>query len=65
MAKQKKVEALTNKELEAKLSYYSTVSGKIRYLDSIGYSRAEIARKLNKRYQHVRNVLTGPTPKAK
>jgi hypothetical protein len=34
-----------------------TVSDKIRALDARGLSRAEIARRLGKRYQHVRNVL--------
>jgi antitoxin component of MazEF toxin-antitoxin module len=37
----------------------STVSDKIRALDAAGYARADIARFLNKRYQHVRNVLEG------
>jgi bifunctional DNA-binding transcriptional regulator/antitoxin component of YhaV-PrlF toxin-antitoxin module len=36
-----------------------TVSDKIRALDEAGYARADIARLLNKRYQHVRNVLEG------
>lgn len=35
----------------------TTVSGKIRALAAAGYSRADIARMLGKRYQHVRNVL--------
>lgn len=34
-----------------------TTSAKIRALDAEGVSRADIARKLNIRYQHVRNVL--------
>ena len=34
-----------------------TVSGKIRALSLAGYARADIARLLGKRYQHVRNVL--------
>jgi antitoxin component of MazEF toxin-antitoxin module len=34
-----------------------TVSDKIRALDAEGYPRADIARVLGKRYQHVRNVL--------
>lgn len=37
----------------------TSVSDKIRALDSAGVSRADIARFLNKRYQHVRNVLEG------
>ena len=36
-----------------------TVSDKIRALAGVGYPRAEIARLLGKRYQHVRNVLEG------
>ena len=36
-----------------------TVSDKIRTFDAAGYSRAEIARLLGKRYQHIRNVLEG------
>jgi hypothetical protein len=34
-----------------------TISGKIRALDRAGVPRADIARFLNRRYQHVRNVL--------
>ena len=37
----------------------TTVSDKIRALNAAGYPRAEIARLLGKRYQHVRNVLEG------
>lgn len=32
----------------------------IRYLNSLGYSRAAIAKFLNIKYQHVRNVLVAP-----
>ena len=35
-------------------------SQKIRYLHAQGYARGDIARFLNKRYQHVRNVLVTP-----
>jgi hypothetical protein len=38
---------------------YKTVSDKIRALAGAGYPRADIARFLRKRYQHVRNVLEG------
>lgn len=34
-----------------------TVSDKIRALDAAGFKRADIARFLDKRYQHIRNVL--------
>lgn len=38
-------------------------SAKIRALDSAGYKRADIARFLDIRYQHVRNVLIQGPPK--
>lgn len=38
---------------------YDTVSDRIRALDAAGAPRAEIAKFLGKRYQHVRNVLEG------
>lgn len=38
----------------------ATVSSKIRYLDEQKLTRTEIAKVLNKRYQHVRNVLITP-----
>lgn len=62
MNKQTKVQA--TKETKA-LAALTTVSSKIRYLDAAGYTRSEIAAKLGKRYQHVRNVLITPvaTPK--
>ena len=40
----------------------TTVAAKIRALAAAGYARAEIARMLGKRYQHVRNVLEEPKP---
>ena len=42
----------------------TTVSDRIRALDRAGHSRAEIARLLGKRYQHVRNVLEADKAKA-
>ncbi len=41
-----------------------SVSDRIRELDKAGHSRAEIARMLGKRYQHVRNVLEADKLKA-
>jgi AbrB family looped-hinge helix DNA binding protein len=41
-----------------------TASEKIRALDDAGFERADIARFLDTRYQHVRNVLVGPRPKS-
>lgn len=43
----------------------TTVSDKIRALDEAGFERADIARFLEKRYQHVRNVLVAPRPARK
>ncbi|MCY4610915.1 MAG: hypothetical protein OXC38_04365 [Gammaproteobacteria bacterium] len=42
-----------------------TMSAKIRALDAAGYACADIARFLNRRYQHVRNVLVQGPPKSK
>ena len=49
-------------ELENTLAGCKTVAAKIRVLAAAGYPRAEIARLLGKRYQHVRNVLEEPGP---
>ncbi len=49
-----------NKTIQGKLNKLPTTSSKIRYLDSKGYSRVQISKVLNKRYQHVRNVLITP-----
>lgn len=40
-----------------KLGTFTTMSGKIRYLASLGMSRGDISRTLKIRYQWVRNVL--------
>lgn len=42
------------------LSTIKTTSDKIRFLNNQGKSRSEIAKILEIRYQHVRNVLTQP-----
>lgn len=44
---------------------YKTKSSQIRYLLSLKYSRAEVAKMLGIRYQHVRNVEITPIKKAK
>lgn len=44
-------------DVETKLSELTSKSAKIRYLNSIGWTRKEIKIKLNISYQHVRNVL--------
>lgn len=48
---------LTPDEMSRIAAPHRTVSDKIRALDAEGVPRAEIARFLGKRYQHVRNVL--------
>ena len=54
---QKKVAPKLKPEIQKELDAIETVSNKIRYLDKAGFTRADISRILNKRYQHVRNVL--------
>lgn len=53
-------------KVESKIDYiakYGNVSKAIRGLNSEGFSRSQIAKMLNKRYQHVRNVLITPIKK--
>src|SRR5215472_15153753 len=45
--------------LAAIAGQHATVANKIRALSAAGVARADIARFLGKRYQHVRNVLEG------
>ena len=45
--------------LRALAAPHATVADKIRALAGAGVARADIARFLGKRYQHVRNVLEG------
>ena len=49
----------------SKLESFGTKSAKIRFLNSLEWSRSEIAEKLGIRYQHVRNVLVTPVAKPK
>lgn len=46
--------------VEEALKEFKTKSALIRSLSAQGKSRSEIAKMLNIRYQHVRNVLTAP-----
>src|SRR5437868_12266911 len=48
---------VTRPPMEELAARFQTKSDKIRSLAKAGYSRAEIARFLGIRYQHVRNVL--------
>ncbi len=61
MANQKKVLTSSQKtEMTTIVKGLETTSSKIRALHAKGYKRADIARFLEKRYQHVRNVLVTP-----
>lgn len=55
---------MTRDEMDAATSGLKTKAAKIRTLDRFGVRRADIARYLSIRYQHVRNVLE-QTPPAK
>lgn len=50
---------------EYDLSGCETTSSKIRKLTELGMSRGQVAKHLNIRYQHVRNVLITPIKKQK
>ena len=56
----KKVAPKLDDKVQKELSSLTTVSSKIRFLDEQGFSRGDISRILNKRYQHVKNVLDKP-----
>ena len=59
--KSKTTTAKANKsQLESKLSDYPSKSAMIRDLSSKGLTRSEIAKIMEIRYQHVRNVLITP-----
>lgn len=58
------VEAAPIESADTLIAKYGNVSKAIRALDADGYSRGAIAKMLNKRYQHVRNVLITPIKKA-
>lgn len=53
----------THENMSAIAEGLPTKSAKIRALDAAGYKRADIARFLDIRYQHVRNVLIQGPPK--
>lgn len=55
----------TNKIDQIDLTNYSTTSSKIRYLHSLNFTRGQISKHLNIRYQHVRNVLITPVKNPK
>lgn len=52
--------ALSEMTRETLLETYKTKSAAIRAMDQEGMTRSEIAKRLDIRYQHVRNVLITP-----
>jgi hypothetical protein len=55
---------MTEQEMDVLTGDLPSKSSKIRALADKGVPRADIARYLQVRYQHVRNVLIAPRPKA-
>jgi len=51
---------VANLDVSTEIENLPTMASKIRYLSAKGYSRSEIAKKLQIRYQWVRNVLITP-----
>lgn len=60
MANQVKTAPKLSTDLQEGLEALDTTSAKIRFLFANEIAKADIARILNKRYQHVRNVLITP-----
>ena len=46
-----------SKAQATKLASFNNVSTKIRYLDKVGFTRGQISKIVNRRYQQVRNTL--------
>lgn len=55
-----KVEQYSKVGLDKLVADHKSISGAIRFLESEGLTRGEIAKVTGKRYQHVRNVLVTP-----
>lgn len=53
----------TDEAYAAELLTKMNISATMRYLAAEGWKRGRIAKAMNKRYQHVRNVLTAPVKK--
>ena len=63
-APKEKVEVVLTEAQKKEMEGLKTISSKIRYLHNEGLTRGQIATALNKRYQHVRNVLESPLKKS-
>lgn len=55
-----KVDQFSKVGMEQLMKDHKNVSGVIRFLNSEGLTRGEIAKVTGKKYQHVRNVLITP-----
>ena len=62
---EQKVEQVVINDVDQVLETLPTKSAKIRYLLSNNMTRGQVAKKLNIRYQHVRNVEITPIKKQK
>lgn len=60
MANTKKSVPQMESDAQEYLEKLETTASQIRYLNSLGYSRGDISRILNIKYQWVRNVLITP-----
>lgn len=60
MSNLKKATPSLNKTIQTELDTLVSTASKIRYLDSQEFSRGDISRILDIRYQWVRNVLITP-----
>lgn len=56
----KPVEKQVTEAQQTELDKLPTISAKIRYLDKENFTRSRIAKIMDKRYQHIRNVLETP-----
>ena len=63
--KESEVQVDQQTDLDIELNKFNTMSAKIRYLNSKNMSRGAISKKLNIRYQWVRNVLITEVAKPK
>lgn len=59
-----KIEDVQN-DIDTTLASLPTKSSKIRHLLGLGWTRGKVAKHLNIRYQHVRNVEITPIKKQK
>ncbi len=55
---------MTRSEMDRLVGKLPTKSARIRALAAAGVKRADIARYMDIKYQHVRNVLTQPAPRS-